>query len=52
MDEFKGVGEWMNLKEMEQLNMMKWVSKIDFKMKHIVLLIEQNDTFIKAGKTH
>ncbi len=39
----------MNLKEMEQLNMMKWVSKIDLKMKHFVLLIEQNDTFIKAN---
>ncbi len=33
----KGVGQWMNLKEIE-LNMMKWVSKIDFKMKYFVFI--------------
>jgi hypothetical protein len=37
MDEFKGVGQWMNLKEIE-LNIMKWVSKIDLKMKHFVFI--------------
>jgi len=37
MDECKGVGQWMNLKEIE-LNMMKWGSKIDLKMKHFVFV--------------